>query len=284
MNDSALPYTDTPALPANVTAQVDAFHQATPPRTWSLIVTAFGDMVGEAREPLPLGAISALLSLAQIDAGSVRTALSRLVASGLLVREKQGRSSFYAAASSQQEAFKLAAGLIYGRALPKPTGFLQLLTLEASGADAANKAALEAHGFQHLQPRLMVRPQHAGMELPRVEGAVPFLAAAGPEHAALLEPAFGIARLSAGYRSFVALHEPLVGDLPNDPAAAALARLMLVHAFRRLVLRDPFLPMSVLPADWPGAEARALFDQLHGALLPIAAPWLAKQGFPAAVG
>ncbi|MGL4975246.1 MAG: PaaX family transcriptional regulator C-terminal domain-containing protein, partial [Bosea sp. (in: a-proteobacteria)] len=236
-----------PALPANVAALADAFHQATPPRTWSLIVTAFGDMVGEAREPLPLSAITALLSLARVDAGSVRTALSRLVASGILVREKQGRSSFYASATSQQEAFRQAAGLIYGRALPLPTGFLQLMALEANGADAAAKAALEAQGFCQLQQRLMLRPQHAGVPNVPVEGAVPFLASAGPEHAHLLDAAFGTARLSAGYANFVALHEPLTKALPKDAASAALARLMLVHAFRRLVLRDPFLPAAVLP-------------------------------------
>ncbi|MGL5361901.1 MAG: PaaX family transcriptional regulator C-terminal domain-containing protein [Bosea sp. (in: a-proteobacteria)] len=269
-----------PALPAQVATLVEAFHQATPPRTWSLIVTAFGDMVGETRAPLPLGAITALLSLAHVDAGSVRTALSRLVASGILVRDKQGRSSLYAAASAQQEAFRQAAGLIYGRALPQATGFLQLMALEANGADAAAKAALETQGFRQLQPRLMVRPEHADVVLAPAEGAVTFLASAGPEHSALLEPAFGIARLSAGYRSFVALHAPLAQDLPEDPAAAALARLMLVHAFRRLVLRDPFLPSAVLPADWQGAEARVLFDKLHGVLSPVAAPWLAEQGFP----
>ncbi|MGL4975664.1 MAG: PaaX family transcriptional regulator C-terminal domain-containing protein [Bosea sp. (in: a-proteobacteria)] len=37
----------------------------------------------------------------------------------------------------------------------------------------------------------------------------------------------------------------------------------------------------MLPTDWPGTEARVLFDQLHGALSPIAAPWLSAQGFPA---
>jgi phenylacetic acid degradation operon negative regulatory protein len=272
---------DMKALPEPVQSLLNAFHSAGPPRVWSLIVTAFGDMVGDARTSLPLGALTALLALAQIDAGSVRTALSRLVANGILERAKQGRSSFYLPASRQRAAFRSAAGLIYGQTLPQPSGLLQLMAILANGGEAATKAALEAQGFRSLQPRLMVRPQHDGMAFLPVADTVAFLAPAGFEHCALLGNAFELERLAAGYRSFIALHSPLAADCPREPSSAAFARLMLVHAFRRLVLRDPFLPAVALPADWPASQARALFDQLHDALSPIAAPWLMAHGFPA---
>lgn len=51
-----------------------------------------------------------------------------------------------------------------------------------------------------------------------------------------------------------------------DWQAAFLARLLLVHEFRRLVLRDPFLPAALLPAGWAGPEARATFDDAVAAL------------------
>ena len=33
---------------------------------------------------------------------------------------------------------------------------------------------------------------------------------------------------------------------------------MLIHAYRRVLLRDPLLPAALLPLDWPGAAAYAL--------------------------
>jgi phenylacetic acid degradation operon negative regulatory protein len=35
-------------------------------------------------------------------------------------------------------------------------------------------------------------------------------------------------------------------------------RTLLIHAYRRVLLRDPLLPPALLPLDWPGAAAYAL--------------------------
>ena len=35
-------------------------------------------------------------------------------------------------------------------------------------------------------------------------------------------------------------------------------RTLLIHAYRRVLLRDPQLPAALLPLDWPGAAAYAL--------------------------
>ncbi len=35
-------------------------------------------------------------------------------------------------------------------------------------------------------------------------------------------------------------------------------RTLLIHAYRRVLLRDPRLPAALLPLDWPGAAAYAL--------------------------
>jgi phenylacetic acid degradation operon negative regulatory protein len=32
-------------------------------------------------------------------------------------------------------------------------------------------------------------------------------------------------------------------------------RTLLIHAYRRVLLRDPLLPAALLPLDWPGAAA-----------------------------
>ena len=44
----------------------------------------------------------------------------------------------------------------------------------------------------------------------------------------------------------------------HDPQQCFIVRTMLIHAFRRVLLRDPLLPAALLPLDWPGAAAYAL--------------------------
>ena len=44
---------------------------------------------------------------------------------------------------------------------------------------------------------------------------------------------------------------------------AFVARTLLVHAYRRVRLRDPQLPREVLAGDWPGAAAYTLARVLY---------------------
>ena len=43
-----------------------------------------------------------------------------------------------------------------------------------------------------------------------------------------------------------------------DPEECFVVRTLLIHAYRRVLLRDPLLPAALLPLDWPGAAAHAL--------------------------
>jgi len=62
--------------------------------------------------------------------------------------------------------------------------------------------------------------------------------------------------------SYLASGEPLHG------ADAMTARLMLVHDYRFVLLRDPRLPVDALPENWPGYDARTLFADLYRRLAP----------------
>jgi phenylacetic acid degradation operon negative regulatory protein len=64
----------------------------------------------------------------------------------------------------------------------------------------------------------------------------------------------------------------------DDPAAALRARLILIHEFRRVALRDPGLPDSLLPRDWPGARARREVADLYRRLLAPSEAWLDAHG------
>jgi phenylacetic acid degradation operon negative regulatory protein len=44
----------------------------------------------------------------------------------------------------------------------------------------------------------------------------------------------------------------------------------MLTLWRRLPYRDPGLPLSLLPSEWKGMTAGALFDELNDALRPLA--------------
>jgi phenylacetic acid degradation operon negative regulatory protein len=47
------------------------------------------------------------------------------------------------------------------------------------------------------------------------------------------------------------------------PATGFLLRTLLVHDYRRLLLRDPTLPATLLPRAWPGHGARDLATAVY---------------------
>jgi phenylacetic acid degradation operon negative regulatory protein len=47
------------------------------------------------------------------------------------------------------------------------------------------------------------------------------------------------------------------------PEAAFVVRSLLIHAYRRVQLHDPMLPLDLLPQPWPGSEAYALAQAIY---------------------
>jgi phenylacetic acid degradation operon negative regulatory protein len=52
-----------------------------------------------------------------------------------------------------------------------------------------------------------------------------------------------------------------------DDESAFLLRTLLIHDYRRLLLRDPELPDVLLPSPWPGQAARLLCKEIYRRLL-----------------
>ncbi len=234
-------------------------HAAGRLRVWSIVVTAFGDMVAPRGGVIALPALRALLEGVGVEPGALRAALSRLTSDGWLTRAVQGRSAVYALAPARAAEVAAAGPRFYG-AHPPPA---VLAVTEGEGA------ALALAGFGALRPGVWVGPATA--VLPPGTLAVPL---AGPQ------AAWAAARLSppALGQGYAELRARAAEALPRAAGAgeheAAVARLLLVHAWRRLVLRDRDLPPDLRPADWPGGPAREMVGSLYRALLPASEAWL----------
>ncbi len=264
-------------------ALLDALHADKPLRVWSLIVTIFGDVVmrqGRELAPGPIwtGHLLALLERLGVEPGLVRTSLSRLVSGGVLRRGKVGRNTFYRLGADSAAAFAEAARTIYGRTIPQPSDRFHVLAIDRAADRKEARAALEAEGVRFFSPTVGLKPVHEGATaLAAPAGVLLALAAADGEAAKAACELWRVDELQRAYRDFLARFAAF--DPAVDPETAILARVILVHRMRRILLRDPVLPAAILPADWAGEEAKALFWRLTAALDAPSERWLADQCF-----
>jgi len=229
------------ARPAALSALIAAHHGRVPPRTGSLIVSVFGALVLPAGEALRLSDLQEWLAALEI------------------LRERDGKAALYRLSARALKDFEAAGDLIFGRLLPRPTGYLDLLVIEDTGRRATLRAELATLGFVPLASNLMIRPAWSGRAAPEIGGCLALSLHANAALALRARELWPLEHLASGYRALIA-HAEAVQAGTFTPAEARLVRLMLVHEFRRIVLRDPFLPEAVLPKDWPGSPARLAFD------------------------
>src|SRR5262245_8950300 len=90
-----------------------------PSRTWSIIITVYGDAIVPRGGSVWLGTLLSFFTALDIDGGVVRTAMSRLTSDGWLERHRVGRNSFYRLADKGRETFKQAARQIYNPHAPQ---------------------------------------------------------------------------------------------------------------------------------------------------------------------
>lgn len=247
------------------------------PRIASLIVTVWGDAVAPRGGSLWLGSLQAILDRFGCTPGQVRTAMSRLTEEGWLVRNRVGRHSFYRLGPRGEAAFADAAARIYAARPPDWDGTFRLVL----GAEAGPvREALAAQGFGQAGPGGLMLGLHA--DPATLPAGLPVLLARprGPEDArALAARAWPPEALGAAYGRFLDAFAPLAAMAEEVPAAEALPlRLLLIHEWRRLALRDPLLPASLLPEAWPGTAALALAGTLYARLAPAAEAWLDAEG------
>lgn len=253
-----------------VATLLDQFHAKRPVRAWSLIITLYGDAIVPRGGSLWLGSLSEIMALFRVDAGHVRTAMSRLTADGWLKRVKVGRNSYYRLTRREEGSFTAATKRIYFADEPGFDGHLRLALL-GPGVAASVRPALERVGFAALTPATFVAFDAPRVKLPDIDGLFLLHAEADEATRALAAAAWKLEPIAQHYRDFIDRFTPLDAALGKrtrvDGADALVARVLLIHEFRRIVLRDPGLPAALLPADWPGAAARQLAGRLYRKLV-----------------
>ena len=253
-----------------------------PSRTGSIVITLFGDAIVPRGGSVWLGTLLEFFKTLDIDWGVVRTAMSRLASDGWLERNKVGRNSFYRLAKKGRQTFDTATRHIYDPQISDWTGRFELLLIGSSEDRDASREPLKNAGFGSPLPGVWVAP--SGVPVPEEAAHAIRLEVSAEDDSGrrLLSESWPLDRTAEAYLKFMKTFEPLRGWIgrrePLSDADAFTARILLIHHYRRVVLRDPLLPAALLPKDWPGRAARRLCQEIYRGLLPASEQWLDHHG------
>ena len=279
------------AVLSPIQKHLDDFRQQRRMQAGSLIISAFGDAVLARGGRIWLGSLITLLAPLELNDRLIRTSIFRLVKEEWLYSETVGRRADYMLTPAGQRRFEESARHIYASSAPIWDRRWRLVFTVGELDTKARERLRSAffwQGFGALGSDCFVHPSadlNTAFDALMTEGLgdltkhlMPLLAAdPGSGHSAkdadLVKRAWNLDKLASGYKDFVNRYSPILNQLrldsqPDfDDESAFLLRTLLIHDYRRLLLRDPELPDVLLPAHWPGQAARLLCREIYRRLL-----------------
>ncbi|CAM0766937.1 PaaX family transcriptional regulator [Acinetobacter baumannii] len=250
----------------------------------SLISTIFGDSVLHRGGNISLASLIQLLELFGFNDRAVRTSVFRLVKNDWLCSDKIGRTSFYRITDSSRSTYLQAEQRIYNDQMKEWDHYWDLILM--SSLDTENKALLKKElewlGFANISTNLMAYPGCNRIELQRLlvdlnmsEQVVVFKAEtlqlfnnSVDTIGRMLRTNWPIDELRQRYLQFLDIFREIGVLLMQEneqlePVQAFQIRTLLIHYYRRILLKDPALPLELLPTDCPAISARTLSMNIY---------------------
>lgn len=269
-----------------------AFRAQRPIRAGSLLITIFGDSIAPRGGEIALASLIELCSPFGFSERLVRTSIGRLAKDDWLEAARAGRKSFYRLTARGRHEFDVATRRIYSVSTTEWTGCWTLLLMPQLSAAERNSlsGAFRWRGFGQAMPGVLAYPGDRMKEVQDELAPLPSRARViclrgtsdSPEaDRSLAQRAWDLGELEQRYNRFVALFRPIVRNLQQEaiaPAASFVIRTLLIHEYRRIHLRDPLLPPTLLSSTWPGAAASALCREIYAGLFNGAERFLTAHG------
>lgn len=251
------------------------------PSATSLIVTVFGDSILPRGGTVWLGSLIHLMAPFGLNDRAVRTAVFRLTKEGWLTPTQVGRRSFYALTDSARQRFQAALRAVYA-AEPRPWDGSWTVVLAGVLPQEARerlRGDLFWQGFGQILPGVLLHPAPDLLALRETLGdagvsdTTPVLTATGAAWAnglsirEMANRAWELGAMAAKYEAFVGTFDAVLSPTGEPSAETSFVlRSLLIHEYRRTLLRDPLLPDVLLPSGWPGSKARDICRDLYCAL------------------
>lgn len=264
------------------------------PRAKSLIVTIYGDAILPHGGTAWLSDLIKVMGIFGIGERVVRTAVFRLVQDGVLTAQQIGRRSVYSLTENGRQAFDAAQKRIYSPARPQEAADAPWqIALLTSAIDSTEREALRKAlgwtGYGSLGPQVLLgiggslgtakqELAHLGLE-DRVALFEAAPASSIETLRALCGETWDLEETDSAYRAFIDGFAPVLDALESNkktltPETAFELRILMVHVYRRALLRDPGLPADIMPETWSGHRATELATRIYGILKQPAQAYL----------
>ena len=265
------------------TEWIAQFLATDPPRSKSLVMTIFGDTIAPHGGTIWLGSLIELLASVGVSDRLLRTSVFRLAQEGWLVANRDGRRSSYAILPQALPRFERANRRIYAPLATHWDGSWTMLLATGNSIDAPTRVTLKKElaweGYAQIAPGMFGHPVARAdviaelLQRHGVQGKLLVLRAgelpgvAGRPLRELAAEGWDLSAVVQGYRGFIdqfsALLALLEASAPLAPEQAFVIRTLLIHAYRRVQLHDPMMPIELLPDPWPGSAAYELARALY---------------------
>lgn len=251
-----------------------------------LLGALLADYTFESTPGLSSPSVIAVLGEFGISEAGARSALSRVTARGLLNAERSGRQVRYVLGSEARATHgrRLSNVVRFGHPATEWDGMWTVVLYSLPEAQRSLRqrwrTQLEQLKYGCLTDAAWISAHDTADEVQRLSaehgvGAAvlraQFLDALAPG----LRPqdAFDLEAVRRLHTDFIETFAPVRDALDAGrigPERALVERTRVLNDWRLVAVADPDLPRAVLPADWPLADARAIFLDLWRGLAPAA--------------
>lgn len=251
-----------------------------------MLFTLYGDYAYPSGRAIGLRAIVTMAGQLGIGEVAVRSAVARLARQGWIRARRQGRRAIYGLTGAGRRLIDEGTRRIYQPATARWDGTWCLLTYTIPESSRSSRDRIRRQlawlgfgamgGGAYASPRPVASQTEQLVKAHGVERFSRIFRAEilGPGgDAGLVRSCWDLTAIGRRYREFEKHYTPLfardrrrIRASQLSDADAFVARFALTHDFRRFPFIDPDLPKKLLPRDWAGHRARALFERYHALL------------------
>lgn len=260
----------------------------------SYIVTFFGDVLSQHGDWLWLGSLIEALKPLGFSERLIRTSVFRLVQDDWLQTNKEGRCSYYAFTDSARLHYEKAARRIYaGKAASWHGNWLIVLPSFVPEEQLVNfRRQLHWLGFSTLSSGVFAHPsidkqslEETLDEMNLTNAVIVFTSKTLDDSSAnvlkkLVRQRWHLDDLEQEYQHFLGCYQPILDNLVAmdlTEQQSFLMRTLLIHEYRRMLLKDHELPLDMLPESWSGFSAHELVDKLYAALAQSSLRYISQE-------
>ncbi|EEE36930.1 PaaX domain protein [Rhodobacteraceae bacterium KLH11] len=245
-------------------------------RVWSVIVSLFGDMAQAPGTRISGGTLTRIIEPIGIKPEAIRVALHRLRKDGWIESDRMGRVSRHVLTEFGRAQSAAVTPRIYART-PVMAEHWHLLIAEDGNTQVLEDIML-SHDYIPIGRNVAL-----GSGTPTDHAGALLVLAISPQTAPTwLQDRLCPQELRASCQTLLAATRRVARSRPDGwtptPLQSATLRTLLVHRWRRVVLRQPDLPPAFYPPDWAGPACRESVMQLLDTLPRPSADTLSAPG------